>query len=51
MEIEDFKAYANNERNKTLGKIKQFEELILGNLKDKTTKSMDVFMKKMRISK
>ena len=51
MEIEDFKLYAVNEKNKTVGKIKEIEGLIFDNLKEKTTKSMDVFMKKMRISK
>lgn len=51
MEIEDFKLYAVNEKNKTVGKIKEIEGLIFDDLKEKTTKSMDVFMKKMRISK
>ncbi len=43
--------YAVNEKNKTIAKIKEIEKLIFDNLKEKTVKSMDVFMKKMRISK
>jgi len=51
MEIEDFKLYATNEKNKTVGKLKDIETLILDILKEKTSRSMEIFMKKMRISK
>ncbi len=51
MEIDEFKLYAASEKNKTIAKIKVIENLILDQLKQKTAKSMEVFMKKMRISK
>lgn len=51
MSLEDFKLYSEKERNKTLDTIRSIEETILKTLQDKFETSMEVFMKKMRISK
>lgn len=51
MRLPDFKAYALQERNKTLNSVRSTEEAILALLLEKTEISMEVFMKKMRISK
>ena len=40
-----------NEKNKTIVKVNEFENLIKKILIDKTSKSMETFMKKMRITK
>ena len=49
MSIDDFHLYAENEKSKTVGKIKGIEGEILDMLKDKIDISMNLYMKKMRI--
>lgn len=51
MSLESFKVYTEKEKNKTLDIIRSIEETILTILLEKSEISMEVFMKKMRISK
>ena len=49
MSIDDFHLYAENEKSKTVSKVKSIEGEMLEMLKDKIEISMNLYMKKMRI--
>ena len=49
MPIDDFHLYVENEKSKTVSKIKGIENSLLEMLKEKIDLSMSLYMKKMRI--
>ena len=51
MSLEDFKLYAQKQKERTLDTVRDIEEYILDLVLKKSEISMEMFMKKMRISK
>jgi dynein heavy chain, axonemal len=50
MPIDDFHLYVENEKSKTVGKIRSIESALLEMLREKIEVSMNLYMKKMRIA-
>ena len=48
--MDDFHLYVENQKNKTISKIKGIETALIEMLKEKIEVSMNLYMKKMRIA-
>lgn len=51
MTLTDFLGYSKTERNKALEKMAEFDKFIVETIQTTCNKSMDLFMKRMRINK